>query len=82
MQKLGRRPAAKVEPEYEPGIVPAREEQIKPVVGNHMVYGNAQNMTSAARSAAAARAINEGILRNAYDENKKAIRVAVIDEDF
>ena len=50
--------------------------------GNHLFYGNGPDQTSAYREAAANKAMAENILRQAYDPNKKAIRVACAEEEF
>ena len=55
----------------------------KPVNGNHFYYGNENsNAIEVAQAAAGARALRENLLRQAYDLNKKAIRVTCIDEKF
>jgi len=55
----------------------------KPVNGNHFYYGNENsNAVEVAQAAAAGRALKENMLRQAYDQNKKAFRVTCIDEKF
>lgn len=80
LKLFGSTPSRKTE--YEPGIVPARDEEEKPIVGNHMVYGNEDNISQIATQEAAQRALKENVLRHAYDPYKKAVRVTVIDEEF
>ena len=63
------------------GLTQARGRDIaKPVVGEHLVYGNADNRTRRAVEDARLRAIAMNMLRQAYDENSKAFRVVNADE--
>jgi len=54
----------------------------KPVTGNHLYYGAGEDASAAARNEAADRALALNQLRKAFDPNKKALRVTVIDEKF
>jgi hypothetical protein len=82
MQKIGIVAPVKPIPQANGAIMPgALPGEIKPKISQqHLFYGNQGNSASAmARHQAALRARAENILRNAYDENKKAFRTTCVD---
>lgn len=63
-----------------PGAVPAPAPVAPKVSTNHMFYGRPVDISAIMREQAKSRMIIQGVVRDVYDPNRKAIRVASVDE--